>query len=528
MPASIGKYEIRSQIGRGAMGVVYEAFDSVIERRVAIKMLLTEVFDPAQLADVRVRFKREAHSAGRLSHPSIVTIFDYGEHEGTPYIVMDLMTGEELSRRLDSGARLPLAEVVRIMEQLLGALAYAHESGVIHRDIKPSNIFVLRDGSLKVVDFGIARIESSELTETGAILGTPAYMSPEQFLGLPVDARSDLFSAGVILYQLLTGDRPFTGSPTTIMQKVLRQDPVEPSVLNPTLSADWDTVVKRALAKKPDQRFGSARQFADAARLVFEGNPLPEAVAFLNDATVRIAGARPRPRRARTLALAGAALAAIAVGGVAMFLYRPQVPAPVAAVPAVAAPKAKPAEDESAAAKALAAKKRGEAERRAALAAQQKAKVEAERRAALEAQQKAQVEAERRAAAERPSRRARAEAERARRAEAAKLRAEKAAPKPAPAEVPITQAKAAPAPVPSAPAPPYRGKVVSLERDWGFVIVESANPGAVRLGDRLYATLADGRRVEMVVRRISGNLVSAVPEGKKLSDELLGAAVSQK
>ena len=195
----VGKYELRHQIGRGAMGVVFEAYDTVIERRVALKMLRTDVFAPEQLHDVRVRFKREAHSAGRLSHPNIVTIFDYGEHEGAPYIAMDLMTGEELSRSLESGARMALPQVVRVMEQLLGALGYAHEAGIVHRDVKPSNVFVLRDGSIKMVDFGLARIEASNLTETGTLLGTPAYMSPEQFLGLPVDARSDVFSAGVIL-----------------------------------------------------------------------------------------------------------------------------------------------------------------------------------------------------------------------------------------------------------------------------------------------------------------------------------------
>jgi serine/threonine protein kinase len=161
---TIGKYELRRQIGRGAMGVVYEAFDTVIERRVALKMLRTDIFAPEQLADVRARLKREAHSAGRLSHPNIVTIFDYGEHEGSPFIVMDLMDGEELARSLESGARMALPQVVRVMEQLLAALAYAHASGVVHRDIKPSNVFVLRDGTIKVVDFGLARIEASNLT----------------------------------------------------------------------------------------------------------------------------------------------------------------------------------------------------------------------------------------------------------------------------------------------------------------------------------------------------------------------------
>ena len=212
MLEKIGKYEIRLQIERGAMGVVYEGFDPVIGRRVAVKMLRTEMFEPRQLPDVLVRFKREAQSAGRLSHPHIVTIHEFGEEQGTPYIVMEYMSGNELGHSLERGTRFALDEVVRIMTQLLGALTHAHDNKVVHRDLKPANMFLLDDGSLKVVDFGIARIESSDLTDTGAMLGTPAYMPPEQCLGLQVDHRSDLFSAGVILYQLLTGDKPFTGS----------------------------------------------------------------------------------------------------------------------------------------------------------------------------------------------------------------------------------------------------------------------------------------------------------------------------
>jgi serine/threonine-protein kinase len=347
---TIGKYELRGQLGRGAMGVVYEAFDTVIERKVALKLLRTDVFAAEQLADVRARFKREAHSAGKLSHPNIVTIFDYGEHDGAPFIVMDLMSGQELSRRLEAGARLPIAETVKIITDLLAALAYAHEYGVVHRDIKPSNLFLLRDGTLKVVDFGVARIESSELTETGAILGTPAYMSPEQFLGLPVDGRSDLFSVGVILYNLLTGDRPFAGSPTTIMQKVLRQEPIDPTALNPMLAADWDTVIKRALAKKPEQRFQTARQFADAIRFVMEGKALPKMPGFLdNDATVklpegmqseqRVASAAPRSKLWVLLAFGAAAVAAAAVA-LTLHLSRREAPPPAPVV--AAAPKPAP------------------------------------------------------------------------------------------------------------------------------------------------------------------------------------------
>ena len=463
---NVGKYELRHQIGRGAMGVVYEAFDTVIERSVALKMLRTDLYAPEQLPDVRARFKREAHSAGRLSHPHIVTIFDYGEHEGAPYIAMDLMNGEELARSLEAGARMALPQVVRVMEQLLSALAYAHEKGVVHRDMKPSNVFVLRDGTIKVVDFGLARIEASNLTETGTLLGTPAYMSPEQFLGLPADARSDLFSVGVMLYQMLTGDRPFTGSPSTIMQKVLRQDPVEPSVLNPTLSAAWDDLVKRALAKKPDQRIQSARQFAEFMRLVSEGKPLPGSgpsadQTVVIDATVRIAPPKPEKQSKLPLvALASLAVVAI-VGGLAAWLaYRPAekpAPVPVAAAPAVVLEK-KPVAGTPA-----------------------------------------------------PK------------------------PKPRPVEKKVVKVEPAPPPRPIVakvePAPEPKtartAKVVSLDHNWGFLVVESPEPGAVKVGDRLHAHLSDGRRIAIVVRRISGTLVSAVPEGQKISDDMVGASVSK-
>jgi len=459
----VGKYELRHQIGRGAMGVVYEAFDTVIERAVALKMLRTDVFPPEQLADVRARFKREAHSAGRLSHPNIVTVFDYGEHDGTPYIAMDLMVGEELARSLDSGARMALPQVVRVMEQLLGALAYAHENGVVHRDIKPSNVFVLRDGSIKVVDFGLARIETSNLTESGAVLGTPAYMSPEQFLGLPADARSDIFSAGVMLYQMLTGDRPFSGSPTTIMQKVLRQDPVEPSVLNPTLSAGWDALIKRVLAKKPDDRLQSAREFAEWMRLALEGKPLPQAPELAADATVRLAPAKGK-KRGRAMLIAG--LSALVVVGllaaVAFHRRQPPKPAPVAQAPAPVA--AVPQQQE------------------APPVPKPKPRPPVERKLV-----KPESKAERKA-------------------------------EPAPPPQPVVAAK-------PAPSPARMGKVVKLDHNWGFLVVQAPDP-AVKIGDRLYANLADGRRVPLVVRRISGNLVSAVPEGQKISDDMLGALVT--
>jgi tRNA A-37 threonylcarbamoyl transferase component Bud32/outer membrane biosynthesis protein TonB len=468
----VGKYELRHQIGRGAMGVVYEAFDSVIERPVALKMLRTDLYAPEQLPDVRARFKREAHSAGRLSHPNIVTIFDYGEHEGAPYIAMDLMNGEELARSLEAGQRMALAQVVRVMEQLLGALAYAHERGVVHRDMKPSNVFVLRDGTIKVVDFGLARIEASNLTETGTLLGTPAYMSPEQFLGLPADARSDIFSVGVMLYQMLTGDRPFTGSPSTIMQKVLRQDPVEPSVLNPTLSAAWDDLVKRALAKKPDERVQSARQFAEYVRMVSEGKPLPGTppsgdATVVIDATVRLAPPKDEKKRSKLplVALASVVVLGITAAIAGWLFYRSAekpAPVPVAAAPAAVVPE-KPA------------------------VVPQKPRPKPVEKKIVKAEPKV-------------------------------------APAPPPPPPRPVVAKVEPAPEPK---PVRTAKVVSLDRNWGFLVVESPEPGAMKVGDRLHAHLADGRRVAIVVRRISGNLVSAVPEGQKISDDMVGASVTK-
>jgi len=495
---TVGKYQLRRQLGRGAMGVVYEAFDTVIERNVALKLLRTDVFAAEQLADVGVRFKREAHSAGKLSHPNIVTIFDYGEHEGAPYIVMDLMSGQELSRRLEAGARLPLAETVRIITELLAALSYAHEGGVVHRDIKPSNLFLLRDGTLKVVDFGVARVESSELTETGAILGTPAYMSPEQFLGLPVDGRSDLFSVGIILYHLLTGDRPFSGSPTTIMQKVLRQDPIEPTALNPTLVHDWDTVIKRALAKKPEQRFQSARQFADAVRFVAEGRALPTAPEFLNDATVQVPPPPPkveapaRQSRSWIFAIVGAVAAAAAAAGTAVYVMRPSPPAPVLAVASPAAPKPAPVvESPKAAPIAEAPKPEPVVEPPKPVAQPEPPPAAKERPKQKLAEKKAARQAERQKLLEPP---------------------------------PMAYVDEPRRPAPAAPS--FRAKVVSLDRSWGFAVVELAERGSVKIGDRLTATVSSGRRVDMVVRRVSGNLASAVPDGR-LSDDLVGASVTR-
>src|SRR5580765_2011778 len=226
----VGRYEIDAELGRGAMGVVYRARDPRIDRTVAIKMVSLLGLEPHAEQQYRERFIVEARAAGRLSHPRIVTIHDVAEDPFTltPYIVMEYVSGPSLEEvlRTENGA-LPLDTALQVTQELAEALDYAHAQGIVHRDVKPSNIIVATDGHPKIADFGIAKLNASDLPQTGRTLGTPAYMAPEQLRGDPVDGRSDLFSLGIILYQLLTGHRPFQGNSThTIAFNVLNRDPV--------------------------------------------------------------------------------------------------------------------------------------------------------------------------------------------------------------------------------------------------------------------------------------------------------------
>lgn len=263
LPRTIGKYRLDSVLGRGAMGVVYRAYDPLIERTLALKTVLRQHGDPEQTRELLQRFRKEAQAAGRLMHPNIVAVYEYGESEELAFIAMEFVDGRPLSALAAAGpASLP--QVLAWMGDLLAALAYSHAHGVVHRDIKPANLLVTREGRIKVGDFGIARIESSTLTQTGAMLGTPSYMAPEQFRGERIDGRSDLFSAGVLLYQLLTGERPFTGTTATVMQQILSHTPPPPSSLNPALPPALDAVVLRALAKRQDERFPDAAAFRAA------------------------------------------------------------------------------------------------------------------------------------------------------------------------------------------------------------------------------------------------------------------------
>jgi serine/threonine-protein kinase len=364
---TLGKYQILSAIGRGAAGTVWRATDPVIERTVAIKTIKLDDAGDAETAEEIGRFKREAQAAGRLSHPNVVQVYDYGEQGGLAYLVMEYIEGGSLKGLIDKGERLPLKEVARVMDELLAALGHAHEKGIVHRDIKPANIMLTRSGQVKVTDFGIARIESSTMTQAGTVLGTPAYMSPEQFRGEPVDHRTDLYSAGVVLYQLLTGDRPFEGTFSAIMHKALNVEPPRPSEISLSVAPALDAVVARAMAKRPQARFASAAEFraalAEAVRSA-EHDPLAAITGADRDATViaRPTPAAPPPapereargkRGAPVAAIAGGVLGLAAAGAAAWFLLlgepapaperpvaqvQPAAPPPVVALPAPPAP----------------------------------------------------------------------------------------------------------------------------------------------------------------------------------------------
>lgn len=250
IPEKIGRYTILSELGRGAMGVVYRAYDPNIGREVALKTIRLDQQDPQMVE----RFRREAHTAGTLSHPNIVTIFDAGEDNGVFYIAMELLEGQTLHQLIEHGP-LPVELAISIAEQIGEALDYAHARPIVHRDIKPANIMVSQ-GRVKVMDFGLAKIASSRLTTTGLVAGTPAYMSPEQAKGAAVDGRSDIFSLGTILYEMLTGVMPFQGEHlTAVVFKVVSEEPLPPTSVNASLHPGLNRVVLKAMAKDPAHRY---------------------------------------------------------------------------------------------------------------------------------------------------------------------------------------------------------------------------------------------------------------------------------
>ena len=256
----IGKYEVIEVLGRGGMGVVYKAMDARIGRLVAIKMITSIL---SENADLLQRFYREAQSTGMLQHPNIVIVYDLGDQEGIPYLVMEYLEGEALDKMIGSHAQFPLVEKLGIIIQVCNALGYAHRRGIIHRDIKPANVMVLKDATAKIVDFGVARIGGDTLTRTGQVLGTINYMSPEQVNAQPMDGRTDIFSAGVMLYQLLTNALPFEGNDTAAtLLKILHEDPPPLSGFLRDVPPGLEIAIQKALAKNRDDRYSSAEDLA--------------------------------------------------------------------------------------------------------------------------------------------------------------------------------------------------------------------------------------------------------------------------
>jgi serine/threonine protein kinase len=265
----LGRYDIVRVLGAGAMGVVYEATDPNLKRRVAIKTVRVGNLSRADAAEYEARFRTEAHSAARLQHPNIVSVYDSDRYDNIAYLVMEYVQGQDLKHYLDSGHRYALHESVSIMCDLLAALEYAHEHKIIHRDIKPANLLIEPNGRVKLADFGVARIQDSgEATRTqGGVVGTLKYMAPEQIEGRAVDSRSDMFAAGIVLYQLLTDCRPFDGdSYFAIVNQITNLNPPPPSSINPELPVELDAVIAKALAKDKNQRYQTAHDFAFALR----------------------------------------------------------------------------------------------------------------------------------------------------------------------------------------------------------------------------------------------------------------------
>ena len=336
LPRSIGKYEILDALGAGGMGTVYRGFDPTLERMVAIKIVHLERVADIAPQDLAERFRNEARAVARLSHPGIVTIFDYDDQDPVgAYIAMEYVRGCGLDAYVQQRERLHLEDAVSAVQQTLGALAYAHRQGVIHRDIKPSNLLITREGLVKITDFGIAKISARAQTQTGMLVGTPQYMAPEQYMGGVIDQRCDVHAAGAVLHELLTGAPPYTGTAAQVMYQVCYETPKPVSAADATIPKVFDAIVAQALAKRAADRFASAEHFQQALTAAWQSqSPKPLAAALSPGARAIAAAVSRQPATPPPLALTPAPRAS-------------PPPAPSAperaAPPAAAAPPARPA-----------------------------------------------------------------------------------------------------------------------------------------------------------------------------------------
>jgi tRNA A-37 threonylcarbamoyl transferase component Bud32 len=484
-PHHLGKYEITEVLGQGAMGVVYKGFDPGIRRTVAIKTIRRELVEGERhAAAMLARFRNEAQAAGKLAHPGIVAVYDYGEDASVAYIAMEYVEGNSLREYIGRGTRFAERDAVSIMSQLLEALGHAHERRVWHRDIKPGNVIVMRSGKVKIADFGIARIEASELTQTGVMLGSPGYMAPEQYAASLIDHRADLFAAGVVFYQLVTGAKPFVGTAEQVSYATCHTEPLRASLADPGKGWErYDPVFAKVLAKKPEERFQSADAFR-AAILAAHDAPAAAAVSeetiiteVLRPGAAVDLSASPRPKQGavpRSDAAPAAqarqrrgwamgALAALLVAGIAAAGWawhtgwiapkQPDMEAQLAKARADAEDAQRRAK--AAAAAAAEAKRQLESQR----LAEAKAKADAESKAKAEAEAKAQSAAETKTRAEAKAKAKRAPSTQATaRPEARPSKppaAATAAAQPAPAEV--ARAEPEPAASPPPPKPQQRG-----------------------------------------------------------------------
>ena len=318
---NIGKYKILDVLGKGAMGIVYKAFDPDIDREVAIKTIHFEAaFEEGEEEEAIGRFMREARAAGKLNHPNIITIYEVGREadQQLTYIVMQFVKGVSLKKMIVSRRSFTTPEITQLFAQLGDALDYAHSHGIVHRDIKPENILIDEAGRPQIVDFGIARVGKSTMTQTGKTLGTPSYMSPEQVMGKKIDHRSDIFSLGVVLYEILTRKRPFDAdNVTTIIYKIINEEPPSLADVKKDVPIGFDQIIQRALSKKPEERYQSCAEMIEDLQNVSR----PSEETFIMDVASAPVTA---PKRRRSIIWVGAAMCVLIIGISAILIFSPK------------------------------------------------------------------------------------------------------------------------------------------------------------------------------------------------------------